>query len=230
MDVVVEPFDLIASIKTRDDNTLPFAPKELSSVQLVDTQLLAQPYAINIVTSFLSDNEAHTLVDSLNALQRDSTSYKQYYNRVYSYLSTLPMRLFAASVVPDITQPPSSLLDIAAHIRFNATIHLASDPALTIHSACSTQARHALVHAELHTMMSPSDHKLLAQAILTPNLILPESTHSAISMFLARNISTTAPRIALFTNNDRSTLAALSQLSGHSPASIYNFADIQNLS
>ena len=48
-------------------------------------------------------------------------------------------------------------------------------------------------------------------------------------MFLARNAPATAPRVALFANSERSSLATLSQLSGHSPASIYNFADILNL-
>ena len=106
MDVVEEPYDLIASAKSTCEGAMTFTPKEISTHDLVDTKLSEQPYAINIITSFLSDSEASTLVNAINVIQRDSSTYQHLYNLVYSFLCSSPLRLVSVSVTPDRSQTP----------------------------------------------------------------------------------------------------------------------------
>ena len=93
-----------------------------------------------------------------------------------------------------------------------------------LNSPCSSQAQHALVHAELHSLMSPSEHKLLTQAILSPNSSYPESTNTAALTFLTREFPASVPQIALFTSNESSSTASLFQLSSQAPSTLYSFS------
>jgi hypothetical protein len=181
MDVVEEPFALIASAKSVGEGT------QISIQDLVDTHLPEQPYAVNIVTSFLSDNEASTLINAINVIQRDSPTYQHLYNLVHSFLCSSPLKLVSVSVTPDRSQTPLSLIDIAAHIHFNPTLLNTSNITPILNSPCTPQARHALVHATLHPLMSPPDHKALTQAVLNPTHTLPASTQSAICNLLAHH-------------------------------------------
>ena len=74
MDVDEEPFDLIAETKICGD-TPPFAPVEISTGCLYDTNLPACPYAVNIVLSLLSEDESQSLTKEINAIQCASTTY-----------------------------------------------------------------------------------------------------------------------------------------------------------
>jgi hypothetical protein len=211
MDVDEEPFDLIAGIKISGDSP-PFAPVQISTGCLYDTNLPARPYAVNIILSLLSEEESQLLIKEINAIQRVSTTYQQCYNSTYTFLCSSALQIFSLSTTPDMSQTPSSLVDIAAHTLYNPIIFNTLNIARTLQSPCSSQARHALVHAALHSLMSLLDHKLLAHLILNPSSISPPSTLSAINMLLARNSSSTALRVGLFIDNEHSSTTILSQL------------------
>ena len=103
MDIENEPFDLLPPAVLTEAYGQLFDPKELSCHHLADTSLTAQPYSINIVTSFLSNNDALLLTDELNSIQRKTITYQQLYNQTYIYLCSTPMKIFSTS---NRTNPP----------------------------------------------------------------------------------------------------------------------------
>jgi len=94
MDVDEEPFDLIAGTKICE-HTPPFAPVEISTGCLYDTNLPARPYAVNIVLSLLSEEESQSLIMEINAIQRVSSTYQQCYNSTYTYLCSSALQIFS---------------------------------------------------------------------------------------------------------------------------------------
>ena len=95
---------------------------------------------------------------------------------------------------------------------------------------CSAQARHAVVHADFSSLMPLTDHTALTLAISDPLTQFPSSTIPAAHSILARQFHPSAPYVALFTGGNNVALpATLTQLSGHTPSSLYSFTDIISL-
>ena len=75
MDVVEDPFSLVAFTKSSKEFAQFFAFNKISSLNLTDTHLLAQTYAVNIVTSFLSEKETLTITNTITLTNSCLTEY-----------------------------------------------------------------------------------------------------------------------------------------------------------
>jgi hypothetical protein len=110
MDIEREPFDLITGAKSTEEALRPFAPVKISRCCLSETNLPAHPYAVNITTFFLSDDESKILVDALNLIQHESTSFQQCYNKLHTYIYASPMKIFLPLFAPIDPGHPTLLL------------------------------------------------------------------------------------------------------------------------